>query len=196
MLTTWIVVTFAFYATYFHTHETWWYLRFLLPAFPAAIVGGLWVIRLFWLRFAPPRLRTPLAARSIALAAMLVVLGRSALWHQRLDATLIGAGESVYPAACTWARAHLPRDALVVTLQTSGALYYYTAFDLVRLDLLTPERFARIAAVARTAGRPITAVLFPHETIADLATRAPGRWTQIGAVRHVCFWQWAPVGSP
>lgn len=127
---------------------------------------------------------------------MLVVLGRSALWHQRLDATLIGAGESVYPAACTWARAHLPRDALVVTLQTSGALYYYTAFDLVRLDLLTPERFARIAAVARTAGRPITAVLFPHETIADLATRAPGRWTQIGAVRHVCFWQWAPVGSP
>jgi hypothetical protein len=196
VLTAWLFVTFAFYATYFHTHETWWYLRFLLPAFPAALVGGLWVIHLLWLRLAPSRLRAPLAAGSIALAATLVVLGRSAVWHQRLDATLIGEGESVYPASCAWARAHLPKETIVATLQTSGALYYHSAFDLARLDMLTPERFARITAVARTAGRPIAAVLFPNETITELETRAPGRWTQIGAVRHVSVWQWAPVGSP
>ncbi len=192
VLIAWLGLSLAFYAVYFHTHETWWYLRFLLPAFPAALVGGLWVVHHLWSRVAGPRLRTPFASNSLALVATVVVLGQSGVWHQRLNAILIGEGESVYPAACTWARAQLPKETIVVALQTSGAFHYYTSFDLVRWDLLNPTRFALIAAAAIATGRPITAVLFPHETIDELQTRAPGQWTLVGSVRHVSFWQWAP----
>lgn len=190
VLTTWIAVTLAFYTPYFHTHETWWYLRFLLPAFPAAFVGGLWIVHHFWSRLNLPRLR-PLVTRSLALAATLVVLGRSVVWHQRLNATHIGHGESVYPEACQWAKTHLPPDALVVTQQTSGAFFYYTDFPLVRWDTLKPERFARLAAAV--GPRPLFAVLFPHEVTDALKLNSTGLWTQIGAVRQVTIWQWAPT---
>ena len=188
VLTTWIAVTFAFYTPYFHTHETWWYLRFLLPAFPAAIVGGLWVIHRLWSRFSLPRLYPPLVVRSLALAATLVVLGHSVIWHHRLDATLIGTGESVYPEACRWAKTRLPPDALILTQQTSGALFYYTPFALARWDSLTAGAHARLAA-----RHPLYAVLFPHETALALKTHAAGRWARVGAVRHVSIWQWSPV---
>ncbi len=41
----WILVYLAFYSIYSVTHETWWYLRFLLPAAPALVAGGLLVAR-------------------------------------------------------------------------------------------------------------------------------------------------------
>lgn len=188
VLTTWIAVTFAFYTPYFHTHETWWYLRFLLPAFPAILIGGLWVVHQLWSRLAHPRLHAPLASRSITLAATLVLLGHSLSWHQRLDATLIGHGESVYPEACQWAKVHLSPDGLILTQQTSGALFYYTRFTLSRWDTLRAETTPRFAAQ-----RPLYAVLFPHETKLALKIQAAGRWTQIGAVRHITFWQWSPA---
>lgn len=189
VLVAWIAVTFGFYAAYWHTHETWWYLRFLLPAFPACLVAGLLVLRQGWLRLAPTRLQPPLVARSIAAAAALVVLGHSALWHQRLDATLIGDGESVYPEAAAWTRAHVPADAILVAQQTSGALFYSTRLPVARWDSLTASDFARLTAV----GRPIFAVLFPHEIPTALGPRLPGRWEKFGAVRHVTVWRWSPV---
>lgn len=191
VLITWIAVTFTFYAAYWHTHETWWYLRFLLPAFPPCLIGGIWVIHQLWQRVTLPRLRTVLVARSLAVAATLVALAHSAHWHQKLDATTIGYGESVYPETCAWARAHLPADAVIVTQQTSGAFRYYTAFDLVRWDTLDPQRFTLLTAA--TGRRPIVAALFPHELPDALAPRLPGQWREVGAVRHVTFWQWTPT---
>ena len=187
MLTAWIVAVFGFYLGYWHTHEKWWYLRFLLPAFPACLVGGLWVVRELWTRFAPARLRAPLRIRSIAIAAVLVALVHGIVWHERLGAHTLRAGESVYAEACAWTRSHLPAGATILAMQTTGALAYYTEFDLVRWDTLNPERFARVTAAAR----PLYAVLFPFETTDALVTHAPGRWTQIGAVRHVTIWQWS-----
>ena len=191
VLTTWIVVTFAFYGAYWHTHETWWYLRFLLPAFPPCLIGGLWVIHQLWQRLTLPRLRTVLVARSLTVAATVVVLAHAARWHFKLDAATIGYGESVYPETCAWARQNLPADAVIVAQQTSGAFFYYTTFPLVRWDTLKPERFARLAAAL--GPRPLFAVLFPHEVPDALKLNTTGIWTQVGAVRHVTIWRWAPT---
>jgi hypothetical protein len=98
----------------------------------------------------------------------------------------------VYQESCTWAREHLPADAILLTEQTSGALIYYTDFCIVRWDSLNPERFARLSALA--GKRPLVAALFPHEVQTALASRLPGRWQEIGTVRHVTFWQWSPEG--
>ena len=192
VLIAWTVPLLALYAGYWHTHEWWWYLRFLLPTFPAVIIGGLWVLRELWIRHLAPRIPSPLVARSCGIAAILVIFTHAAVWHHRLNAHLIGFGESVYPESSTWARAHLPADAIILTEQTSGALIYYTDFSLVRWDSLNPEKFARLTAV--TGKRPIVAALFPHEVEVALAPRLPGRWQKIGAVRHVTFWQWSPEG--
>ncbi len=43
VLTVWAAGFLVFYAVYYFTHEAWWSLRFLLPAFPPLIVGALWV---------------------------------------------------------------------------------------------------------------------------------------------------------
>ena len=43
VLIAWAGSFLVFYAFYYHTHEWWWYLRFLLPAFPPLLVGALWV---------------------------------------------------------------------------------------------------------------------------------------------------------
>jgi len=192
VLVAWTVPFLAFYAGYWHTHEWWWYLRFLLPAFPAIIIGGLWVLRELWIRKLSPRWPRPLIARSCGLAAILVILIHAAFWHHRLNAHTIGYGESVYPESSAWAHEHLPADAILLTVQTSGALLYYTDFPLMRWDSLNPEKFSRLTTAA--GRRPIVAVLFPHELPSALAPRLPGRWQEIGAVRHVTFWQWSPEG--
>jgi hypothetical protein len=192
VLVAWTVPFLAFYAGYWHTHEWWWYLRFLLPAFPAIIIGGLWVLRELWIRHLGPLLPSPLVARSCGIAAILVILIHAAFWHHRLNAHLIGFGESIYSESSTWARENLPADAIILTEQTSGALTYYTDFSLVRWDSLNPEKFARLTAVV--GKRPLVAALFPHEVQLALAPRLPGRWQEIGAVRHVTFWQWSPEG--
>lgn len=191
VLISWITVTFAFYAAYWHTHETWWYLRFLLPAFPPCLIGGLWVIHQLWQRVTLPRLRSTLVGRSLAFAATVVVLAHAARWHSKLDATAIGYGESVYPETCAWARQNLPADAIIVAQQTSGAFLYYTDFPLVRWDTLNPERFARFTAAL--GSRPIVAALFPHEVKEVLKFNSTGTWTQTGAVRHVTIWRWTPT---
>lgn len=196
VLVAWIAVIFGFYVSYWHTHETWWYLRFVLPAFPACLVGGLWVIHHLWTRFAKDSARAPLIARSIAVAAGLVVLAHSALWHGRLHAAEIGDSEVVYPETIAWLRTHLPANAIVLNVQTSGALLYYSDFQFVRWDMLNPARFSLITANAVAARRPIFAVLFPHEVKDALEVRAPGPWKEFGAVRQVIIWQWSPPPAP
>ena len=43
LLASWILAYASFYSAYTITHETWWYRRFLLPAAPALVIGGLLV---------------------------------------------------------------------------------------------------------------------------------------------------------
>ena len=42
-------------------------------------------------------------------------------------------------------QAHLPANALVASMQTSGALLYYTQFTFFRWDQVSPFDFQRIA---------------------------------------------------
>ncbi len=196
VLVAWIAVIFGFYACYWHTHETWWFLRFLLPAFPACLVGGLWVIHHLWENYAKVRLRTPLVARNLTIAAAFVILAHSYPWHGRLGAASVGKSELVYPETIAWLRTHLPADAIIMNMQTSGALLYYSDFQFVRWDMLNPARFSLITANALAAHRPVFAALFPFEVKDALEARMPGPWKQIAAVRDVTIWQWSPPPAP
>lgn len=181
----WLAAFLAFYAFYFHTSETWSYLRFLLPAFPALILTVLFggeVITRHW----PRRLK------AIAGLAMVGgILAWNGWWVVRLRALQPGqaGGEKDYMTAAHWARSHLPPTAVVFCMQASGALHYYTDFPLVRWDQGGAKLLEKIATAAANGPRPLYAALFPWETHAALEREIPGHWTQVGASPRVSFWR-------
>ena len=78
LLTGWLAAFVGLYSCYYCAGETWWYLRFLLPAFPAVILAGLLVLQLASGRL-PGRLAwlvpTVLLVTGVALQASLADCG-------------------------------------------------------------------------------------------------------------------------
>jgi hypothetical protein len=188
VLTAWAAVFLAFYAFYYFTHEAWWSLRFLLPAFPPLIVGALWVGSASiqrWLPATPHRRAMAIAGVTLALSLM----AHNAFWVRRLAALDIGHGERVYVETTSWMSDHVPSHAVVLAMQLSGALYYYTEFPV--LDWQTgPGSLRRLESHLLATNRPLYAVFFPYETEERKALdRIPGRWELVGKVRDVTVWR-------
>jgi hypothetical protein len=194
-LAAWALAFPSFYLFYSYTHGDWWWLRFLLPAFPPLTVAALLVGRAWFIRLG-------ISSRAWWLApAALAVLVHGAVWSRSLHAFSIGRNERVYPQMAAWLQDHLPANAVVAAMQTSGALFYYTNFTVIRWNSIPPADFQRIAAACTAAKRPVYAALFPFEINdaqwAAFPKHLPGRWTQIGAVRQVSFWRYeSPADAP
>lgn len=179
---TWLLVYFAFYSAYRYTHQTWWFLRFVLPAAPAAVVGGLLGLRCLLPSQAGRTTRTVALATALALV---IVNGRH--WTRKFSALQPRQGDQAYPHAAAWIRAHLPADAAVLSMQTSGSLFFYTDFTLLRWDQIRDSNRAAVMAAVAAGNRPLYATLFPFEV--QPALRAvPGHWTQIHSEGQVTIW--------
>jgi hypothetical protein len=187
LLGAWILAFGAFYSFYRCTHETWWYLRFLLPAAPAVVVAGLLVLR----ALAARALATPVRAFSALVAALAIICFNSATLCRRLLVFETVKDELRYGSAADWMRSHLPPDAVCLSMQETGALFYYTDFTFIRWDALTKDNVANIEAVVRNSGRPLYAVLFPFEIDQAnvLGGVMPGHWRQVGVVSDVTIWR-------
>jgi len=189
LLGTWVVAFAAFYATYRCTHEVWWYLRFLLPAVPALVVGALLVLRALFRR--APAWADP--GRSLAAcAAVLVLVGIAAGGPDRfLHPFSIGTEEIRYQRLANWMQENVPADAVCLTEQASGALFYYTPFALVRWDAIDRATAGKVESAIRAAKRPLYAVLFPFE-IRDagvLRDVMPGHWIEVGKVEDIAIFR-------
>jgi hypothetical protein len=189
VIASWIVVFGAFYATYVCTHETWWYLRFLLPAVPALVVGSLLVLERLLSRL--PASLDPGRSSSAFAGALVLVVAYSGWWTHHLHALSIGKSELRYGEVADWMQSHLPADSVCVAMQASGSLFYYTHFVFIRWDALEPGNVARIEAAIRKSGRPLYAVLFPFERDESgvLQRRMPGRWTEVKTLEDVTIWR-------
>lgn len=194
LLVAWFAIFAGFYAMYSCTHETWWYLRFLLPAAPALALGALLVLQTLTEERLSGR-----RATIAAVATMLCVGGSQLFWVTWLKPLNAGTGERVYLETTSWAREHLPANAAVAVMQQSGAFTYYTDFAILRYDELHGTDFARIAAALSTSGRPLYAVLVPFEVSQEhaLTEHMPvGSWDKVGTVRDVTIWKWSPSPRP
>jgi hypothetical protein len=192
LLAVWILVYCAFYASYDCTHETWWYLRFLLPAAPALIVGFLLVTRA--LLSPAPGWADPGRSRP-AFAAALVLVGLSSLWANRdLYALSIGRSELRYGLVAEWMQSNVPPDAVCLAMQASGSLFYYTHFTFIRWDVVDKGNAGKVEAALRSSKRPLYAVLFPFEVEESgiFDRRMPGHWIQVGKVQDVTIWRRDP----
>ncbi|MEO8259800.1 MAG: hypothetical protein ABI868_20815 [Acidobacteriota bacterium] len=120
---------YAFYAPF----EVWWYLRFLLPAFPALLV--LTSIGLIGIA-------TRLAGRPGGLAAALVVAVLA--WHgvqfaKDRSAFQFREGERKYSAVGDYIGRQLPERAVLICLQHSGSIRYYSGRLTVRYDWIPTD---------------------------------------------------------
>jgi len=194
LLLAWILSFAAFYSAYVCTHETWWYLRFLLPAVPAIVVGALLVLRAVCTRPSTHRGSGPARAVIGAAAALLAVC--ATLSNSALHPLFAGGTEHRYEAVAEWMQKNVPQDAACLAMQASGALFYYTHFTFIRWDFVDSGNAGRIESALRSSKTPLYAVLFPFEYDESHAlSRLPGVWTQVGSVDDVLILR-CDLGAP
>ena len=174
-LLSWFISFLVFYSIY-PICDAWWYLRFLVPAFPAILIGAVAVMRDF---VAWPRAR-------YAMIAIVFITGIIVCRHYRLGS--VHTGEATYPNAIHWAKKQLPPNAIVATMQFSGAYYFYAGELPARYDQLDANRFAEIRAYTGVAGLKWYALVFDWEE-KDLFAKMPGRWTKLNQMRNVGLWR-------
>jgi len=187
----WTAVFTCFYLPYFHAGETWWYLRFILPVFPAVILAAMVVLRRVVDRIGRPSVRLGVGA-----CLLVVVLGWEIemVRHFRLDLTR--RGELTYVNTAEWMKSHAPDNAIVMQMQVSGAFTYYTDFTIVRWDLVSENNWARLQEAAKAAGRPIYATLFGFEEDRALRKAIPGNWKFLTKIDQVTIWRLEEDASP
>jgi hypothetical protein len=185
LLLVWFASFFFFYCFYRH-YEQWWNLRFLLPGFPAVVVGAVFAARPIWraleIRLTVPRTgsRTgnllPLIVLAFALNREVGVLDAEQAIH-------VAAWERVYPEACQGTAALLPERSIVLAMLMSGALESYTSLPILRYDLLEEGDFARVRAGAARAGYRFYALVHPAE-MDQFRRQAPAPWTPLATFRE------------
>ncbi len=74
---------------------------------------------------------------------------------------------------------HVEPNAVIVSMQVSGAMYFYSRHPIVRYDIIPPRELDRLVELARRAGTPVYALVFEFEVDA-LLDRFPGVFEDIG----------------
>ena len=96
-----------------------------------------------------------------------------------------------YVEAAAFANARIPQDALVMAMQESGSLYFYTKFPVLRYDQMQPEHWATYSRTLLESGRPLYAVLWAYEVSPALEHHAPGQWERVGGFDNGSVWRFA-----
>ena len=135
--TVWLLcgTAFAVFASYlfYLPFGAWWFLRFLLPAFPP-----LAVLACITLAALTARLGAAMRVFSVAVVLASSVFGLSYAYH---DSGLNPAGEYRYRIIAEWLRDHLPRRSIVLAMQHSGSINHYSGLPIVRYDLLSRDNY-------------------------------------------------------
>ena len=185
LLLAWFAAFFLF-SCFRGASEAWWQTRFLLPGIPAMILASLLVVR-DGLHVGKED-RGVLLRRAVAVLALVAVVAVEYGQIRALGVLEVGEEEKVYADASRWAEAKAPPGSLIVSMQMSGAIRYYTALIPVRWDRIEPEKARVVRERARSQGRALHALLFPFE-VERLRERLPGSWTRVGTLREVTLWR-------
>jgi hypothetical protein len=139
------LIVFAMYAFYM-PFDAWWFLRFLLPAWPALCIGTAAVIaaasQLAGERF-----------RAVG-ALVIVVLGLyTAVVAQRLRVFPVGEGERRYATVAQLVQQVTEPSSVILASIHTGPLRYYAGRDTMRFDLLDEAWLDRTVAWLTEHGR-------------------------------------------
>src|SRR6185295_7507765 len=138
-----VIASYLFYRPF----DAWWYLRFLLPMWPAMMLlttAALDALARRWLR--------PIYPIAIAAAAAFLA------WHgvhtaARRSAFDLGRGERRYIDVARFAASHTDADAVILGVQHTGSLRIYANRLTLRYDLLEPAWLDRAVDYLQSIGR-------------------------------------------
>ncbi len=172
-----VLVSYAFYVSF----PEWWYVRLLLPAWPAAAAfAGAAAVRLSGLAPGPWR-----AVVLTALVAATVSMGLREAVHR--GAFTLRDAEARYEHVARFARRALPDHAIFFTFQQSGALSYYAERPIIRFDVLPPAAFNDAISKMRFRGYRPYFVIEDHEEVVFKARFRP--------VSSLGYLDWAPMAE-
>jgi hypothetical protein len=142
----------------FQPHE-WGYLRFLLPGYPALMVGvgiccTVLIERVRW--------RTTAVVGTAFVVGALAVHGWQFASHQGVFAAQ--QADERYARAVAHVRTLEP-DAVVVSLAHSGTLWFYTGRDVLRFDAIENVEIDTALAELQARGRAVYLVGDPFEIV-------------------------------
>jgi len=133
------------YLTYF-SYEQWWYLRFLLPAWPAMFVATAVVADAV-------RLRGRVAG--IVTVAIMVIAGLAGVRTASARGVFnIGAEERRYVSVARLVEGATEPEAVILTSQHAGTIRYYAGRETLRFDVLDPAWLDRAVTWLASRGRP------------------------------------------
>jgi hypothetical protein len=117
--------------------DQWWYLRFLLPVFPLLFLCL--AVSITWLSRAAP---TPSAVTLIVILALLGA--HRGVFAGARDLLKLGYGEQRYIAVGRYIDLALPANAVILAMQHSGTIRYYSGRLTIRYDAFSAGRFPSV----------------------------------------------------
>ena len=123
----------------------WWYLRFLLPAWPAFFVAAAAALEAIGTR-------GRLALGVVVLLAIAAGIAGVSIARAR-GVFELGAGERRYVTIARLVDANTEPTAVILTCQHSGTVLYYAGRDTVRFDILDPAWLDRAVDWLASHGR-------------------------------------------
>ncbi|NBQ57269.1 MAG: hypothetical protein EBU32_02540 [Opitutaceae bacterium] len=189
-LSFWFFTPVIFYAYYEVSSQTWWCLRFILPAVPALILSALFTLDYF----------LTLHPRALQITSALLAfwaIGLSVFWTREFHTLFSKTYEQAYAEMGRWSNDHLPENTVLLTNNDSGALYYYTPFPILRWDQMSSAEFTQHAAYLTRAGRPLHLITNEAEENHVLTQRVPARWEKITTLVQRSVWRYnGPATTP
>jgi hypothetical protein len=125
--------------------EEWWFLRFLLPAWPAFCLGTAAGI-------AAIALRVPGLLRPVVVVGVLALGCWTTGVAVKKEVFLSGEGDQRYPAVAWLVRRFTASNSVIISGQHSGSLRYYAGRLTLRYDRLDPQWLDRAVAWLRDHG--------------------------------------------
>lgn len=123
----------ALYLPYL-VYGAWWFLRFLLPAWPAVAIGTAWLLTNSTGRtFAP-----------VGLVALLFVGGWGLRFANTNAAFTVGWGDLRYVSAAHVVREMTTPSSVILSMQHSGSVKYYGGRQSLRYDYIEPHRLESV----------------------------------------------------
>jgi hypothetical protein len=147
----------------------WWFLRFFLPAWPALAIGTAWLL-------------TDTTGRTYRRAGVTLVLLLGA-WGLRFaaahDAFEIGWGDRRYVSAAHVVREVTTPASVILSMQHSGSVNYYSGRHVLRYDWIEPYRLDSTVAWLKERGHDVY-ILLDEPEMETFRTRFAG--TQSGGL--------------
>ncbi len=188
VLLAWFGAYLCFYSCY-DIYEAWGDTRFLLPGLPGLLLGALLASHGALAHWEAPRQRAGWALASVLLAVTFGVMLR---FYSQNEFFAYARGQNLNADACRWADAQAPREALLVSLQMSGALRFYTGRSVFRWDQIRPGAWAALYRQVLARGGRFYALLMDYEA-EQAQGQVLGHWTEVGHLSQYRLWQIEPL---